>query len=107
MSRVLNWLGWGQRETLTERLQFRCSKEVKEKLIALKVNTGAKSLTEICQWGFSLVHWGWNVRRDGGKILIEWEDGEQREMILPWEKLSSGNEPESQEREEQKETEHD
>jgi len=91
MTKLLDWFGWGRRDAKTERLQMRMPLAHKERLIALKVNTGAKSMSELVQWGFTLVEWMWEVHREGGKFIHEHSDGVQVEVnFLPWHEAAKG-----------------
>ena len=89
MKRLLNVFGWG-REEATTRLQVRCTPAMKERVIALKVNTGAQSVAELVRWGFIMISWAWNLTRDGGRLIAEHADGERVEILLPWQQDEEG-----------------
>lgn len=91
MGKLLKLIGWG-REAATERLSLRMPKRAKEQLIALKVNTKAKSAAQLISWACSITEEMWEVTRSGGKIVAIDASGKKTTLVLPWQRTETNPE---------------
>lgn len=75
---------WPAREKATETLQVRMPPSTKDKLIAMKINAGLSSLTELTQLSLALFDVVESEMREKGAVLVlKYHDGSEKEIELP------------------------
>ena len=67
----------GPEEGRRTRLSFNVTPRVREQLERLQVESGAESLTEVLRKALATYDALNDVRRDGGKVVLEYQDGRE------------------------------
>ena len=66
----------------TKRLEIRVTERIHERLLNLKIRTGAGTMTRVFRAALALYESAMDCRSEGGKVVFVYPDGKENEVDL-------------------------